>query len=99
MKKAEFLDSSFKKSQDIVYRKIAGESILIPIRKNVADMENIYTLNEVASRIWELIDGRKTAGDIKKIIISEFEIAEGQAQQDILDFLRQLEEIEGIKEA
>ena len=47
------LMKSFVKDPNIVSRKIAGEVILVPIRKNVGDLESIYTLNEVAARIWE----------------------------------------------
>ncbi len=42
----------------IVSRSIAGEVILVPIKKNVGDLESIYTLNDTGARIWELIDSQ-----------------------------------------
>jgi hypothetical protein len=54
----------YKHDPNIVARMIGGEMILVPIRKNVGDMENIYTLNETAARIWELVDGQHSLEEI-----------------------------------
>ena len=93
------LEKCYQKSPDIVFRKIADEFILVPIRNNVGDLENIYTLNEVGSRIWELIDGRRSVQNIKEIIVDEFDIDEQTASQDIKEFLERLEKAWQIKEA
>ena len=37
---------------------IAGETIVVPIRGQVGDLESIYNLNEVGSVIWEMTDGQ-----------------------------------------
>ncbi len=90
------LTKSFVKDPNIVSRKIAGEVILVPIRKNVGDLESIYTLNEVAARIWELIDGKKKVKDIKKAIVEEYQIGEEEAEKDLLELLSQLRELKAI---
>ncbi|TKJ44839.1 PqqD family protein [Candidatus Aerophobetes bacterium Ae_b3b] len=91
-----YLTKSFVKDPNIVSRKIAGEVILVPIRNNVGDLKNIYTLNGVATRIWELIDGKRQPEDIKKVILEEYEIEEEEAEKDLLEFLSQLKEIKAI---
>jgi len=93
-----FLDKVYKKSDSIVFRKIADEFILVPIRQNVGDLESISTLNEVAARIWELIDGNMKVSEIKDKIIEEFEVTPQQAEKDLIDYLQQLEGIEAIIE-
>ncbi len=90
------LTKSFVKDPNIVSRKIAGEVILVPIRKSVGDLESIYTLNEVAARIWELIDGKKKVKDIKKAIVEEYQIGEEEAEKDLLELLSQLRELKAI---
>ncbi len=92
-----FLDKVYKKSDSIVSRKIADEFILVPIRQNVGDLESISTLNEVAARIWELIDGKKKVREIKDKIIEEFEVTPQEAEKDLLEYLKQLKKIEAIK--
>ncbi|MFQ6082425.1 MAG: PqqD family protein [Candidatus Aminicenantia bacterium] len=93
-----FLEKVYKKSDSIVFRKIAGEFILVPIRQNIGDLESIYTLSEVAARIWELIDGKMKVREIKERIIGEFEVTPEEAEKDIAEYLQQLEEIKAIIE-
>lgn len=90
------LNSVYKKSPDFVFRKIADECILVPIRDNIGDLNNIYTLNEVAARIWDLIDGRRRIKDIKDRIVEEFEVTSKEAEKDLMDLLQKLEKIKGI---
>ena len=87
----------YKKSDSIVSRKIADEFILVPIRQNVGDLESISTLNEVAARIWELIDGKMKVREIKDKIVEEFEVTPQQAEKDLAEYIKQLEKIEAIK--
>ncbi len=91
------LDRIYKKSDSIVSRKIADEFILVPIRQNVGDLESISTLNEVAARIWELIDGKMKVREIKDKIVEEFEVTPQQAEKDLAEYIKQLEKIEAIK--
>jgi len=94
----DFLDKVYKKSDSIVFRKIADEFILVPIRQNVGDLESICTLNDVAARIWELIDGKRKVREIKDKIVEEFEVAPEEAEKDLMEYLQQLEGIEAIIE-
>jgi len=90
-------ERSYQKDPNIVSRKIADEVILVPIRRKLADVNAIYLLrDEVSSRIWELIDGKRSAGKIKEIICKEFKVAPKQAEDDLSEFLNQLERIGGI---
>mgnify|MGYP001101787453 CR=1 FL=1 len=94
----EFLDKVYKKKDSIVSRKIADEFILVPISQNVADLQNIYSLNEVAARIWELIDGKMRVKKIRDKIVEEFEVTSEEAEKDLLEYLQQLEKIKAIGE-
>lgn len=95
----DFLEKRFSKDPTFVYRRIADECILVPIRHQVADLNYIYVLNPVADRIWELIDGARRAQDIRDQIVSEFEASPQEVGQDLEEFLAQLAEIGGIREA
>ena len=81
----------------MVSREIAGEAILVPIRQNVGDLESIYTLNETAARAWELMDGQNTLGDIRDVIVAEFEVEEEQAEEDLIELMSDLESIDAIE--
>jgi hypothetical protein len=89
----------YTKDPNIVNRKIAGEIVLVPIRHNVGDLACIYNLNEVGSRIWELIDGRSTIGQIREKIVEEYEVTPEEAEADLKKFLNQLEQVGAVSSA
>lgn len=92
------LDKRYKKSDNVVFRNIADEMILVPIRNKTGDLQNIYTLNEVAARIWELLDGEKTTLQIRDAVVGEFEVGAEEAERDLKGFLETLESVEAIEE-
>jgi len=82
----------------MVFRKIADEVILVPIRNKVGDLQSIYTLNEVGARIWELIDGRRELAKIKEILLEEFSVDVPRVEEDLKAFVQKLERIEAVEE-
>jgi hypothetical protein len=97
METNDYLESRFTKDPSIVFRKVADEFILVPIKQKASDVESIYTMNDVASRIWELINGKRSLKDIKTIIIKEFEVSPEEAEKDLVDFSKQLEKIGALR--
>ena len=94
----DYSNKRFTKSDSIVSRAIACEVILVPIRKTAAEVNGVYTLNEVAARIWELLDGERTVAEIRSCILEEFEVAADEAERDLVEFLMQLQEVEAVEE-
>ena len=82
----------YVKKTDCVTRQIAGETIIVPVRAQVGDLESIYLLNGVGTRIWELIDGRRGVAEIGGEISKEYEVSPEEASRDMADFLTCLEE-------
>jgi hypothetical protein len=75
----------------VVTRRIANETIIVPMRANVADLDSVYTLNEVGSFIWELLDGGRSAQSIAEMVAAEFDVAIEQAVRDVDELLTALE--------
>jgi hypothetical protein len=90
---SERLEEVYQKDPSIVSRNVAGEIILVPIRQKVGDLGNIFTLNETAARIWELIDGEITLGQICGYLLDEFEVDALKAQNDLFELVGKLESI------
>ncbi|MGV3621893.1 MAG: PqqD family protein [Archangium sp.] len=44
-------------------------------------------VSEVAERIVELIDGRRSVGDIVTVLVEEFDVTPDVAQRDTMDFI------------
>ena len=74
-----------------VTRQIAGETLVIPIAGQVGDLDAIYTLNEVAASVWELIDGPTPVSQIVESLGREYDVTPEQARADVLELLAALE--------
>jgi len=84
------LDFIFQKNSQMVTRRIAGEMVLVPLRKNVGDLDNIYTLNETGAVVWNLLDGKRSLRGIVEELVREFEIEETEASRDVVELIAQL---------
>ena len=81
----------------IVSRKIADECILVPIRQKAEELDSIYTLNDVAARIWELVDGERSVEEMRDLIVEDFEVEAEEAETDLVEFLQQLETVGAVR--
>jgi hypothetical protein len=82
---------SYVRSDSVVARVIAGETLIIPVRKGVGDLASIYSLNQVASAIWKAIAGPRTTNEIAKSIETEFAGSREQIERDIEVFLKEMQ--------
>ena len=81
----------------MVSRTIEDETILMPLYKTSDEINCIYTLNDVAARIWELIDGKRNLAQIKKKLSEEFEATEKEMDKELNKFLEDLHKVKAIK--
>lgn len=83
----EDLKSIVTRSSSIVGRKAGNEYVLIPVSNNIADMDNVFTLNETGAFLWELIDGKKNVEDLINAMIEEYDVDNETAKADVFVFL------------
>ncbi len=80
------------RSQGVVSRIIGGETILVPTRSSARELDNIFTLNEVASAAWDLIDGSRSISDISEAIASEYDVSPAQSLTDTRELIAMFQE-------
>jgi Coenzyme PQQ synthesis protein D (PqqD) len=80
----------YQRNAEFVFRSIAGESVLVPIRQRLGDLESIYTLNEVATCIWERLAAPVSIDEIVGVIEEQFEGTRDAIRQDAEEFLQTL---------
>ena len=83
-------EAHYSRDPSIVSREIAGETILVPIRQNVGELESIYKLNETAARVWAPLDGRRSVREVREAMVDEFAVSAEEAEQDVIELLAQL---------
>ncbi len=91
------MDVTYSKNPDIIFRKIADEFILVPIRQKAVDLKCVYTLNQAAAFLWELIDSKQGVSQITDKFAAEFEVDPCQAQADVLEMFSQMESLSLIQ--
>jgi len=74
-------------ASNLPWRELDGEVFAITPDDGV-----LHTLNETASFIWGLIDGKRSLGEIETQVLDEFEVTSEQLRDDLTAFLTLLEE-------
>ena len=80
----------YKQCANIVTRKVAGEVLLVPVKGNLADMQQLFTLNETGELVWECLREGTTAEIIVQRITETFDVATATAQADVKELLDRL---------
>ena len=85
------LSRCFTKRDDCITREIAGETLIVPVRSRANELDSVFTLNELGTKIWTLIDGRVTVGQVIDAVCREYNVSPDEAQKDALGFFVDLE--------
>ncbi|HXH40694.1 MAG TPA: PqqD family protein [Thermoanaerobaculia bacterium] len=81
---------------EFALRQVGGESILVPIRNHVGDLDSVYVFTEVAARIWTLLDGGRDVDSIVEVICGEYDADSAAVRADLCELLGSLEAAELI---
>jgi hypothetical protein len=76
-------EDRFRHSEEVASRKIADEVLLVPIRTSANQKLGVYTLNETAAWLWEMMDGSVTCAQLVDAMTERFEVEPGQAEKDV----------------
>ena len=81
------------RSQSVVARVIAGETLIVPVRANVGDLASIYSLNGTGTLIWKLLEHARTLGELAAAVASEYQVEASQAERDVNIFLEEMRSV------
>lgn len=87
------IQTFFNIKSKFVAREVGNELILVPLSGNVAQMSELFTLNETAKFIWENISVETTVEDIENLMTDTFDIDAETARKDIENFLLRMENL------
>jgi hypothetical protein len=85
------VDTKFVRNTAVVSRKIADETLIVPIRGGVGDLDSIFSLNPLGSDLWALLESGTTPATLADWVVERYEVTPEQALADIRDFLNDLE--------
>jgi len=85
------MERIFHHNKGLVSRKVGDEMVIVPLRDNVADMDCVYTLNEVGAFIWETLDGVKPLREIIAEVMNTYDVDEPTAIIDVTEILEKMD--------
>ena len=91
-------ETQYGRNSDFIYRKIVEEYVLVPLHQNVADMECVYTLNEVGAFIWEKLAQPASKADLQKTMLEAYDAEPEVLVADLEQFLDEMTAIGALKE-
>lgn len=81
-----------KVNEGFLLKKVADSFVIVPTGANIVDFSAMITINETGALLWnKLVDGA-TEDELVETIISEYEIDEETARQDVVEFVNALSE-------
>jgi len=85
------IQSLYKLKSNFVAREVGDELIIVPLSANVAQMNELFTLNETAKVLWDHLDEHSTFESLLRVITDNFDIDTTTASKDIDLFLNKLD--------
>ena len=90
---------SFKRRESVVRRDVAGETFLVPIHGHLADLQELFVLNEVGAWLWDRLEEKRCLEDLVVGVRAEFAVDGEQALRDTDSFVQQLVEAGLVEES
>lgn len=85
----DWLNKVPKKNENIAWRIIDGEIVLIPLEES-SSVKKINVFNETATRIWELIEGHNSIAGIIKKLVNDYDVDYTEAELRVKEFVDNL---------
>jgi Coenzyme PQQ synthesis protein D (PqqD) len=73
-------------SPDVISQEVSGETVLLDLNS-----ENYFGLDEVGTRIWQLIESSGKLQDIYDTLLAEYEVEADQLLEDMEQLLGDIE--------
>ena len=86
----------FKHRGEFALRQVGTESILVPIRNHVGDLDSVYVLTSVAARMWSFFDGTNDVDFIVERICTEYDVEASVVRADLEELVASLQTAELI---
>lgn len=83
----------FSRSQAVVARVVAGETLVVPVRAQVGDLGSIYKFNGTGTLIWKLLETPKTVAEMSAVVAQEYRVDSAQAACDVTRFLSEMSSV------
>ena len=82
------LNQNITLSPEVISQEVSGETVLLDL-----DSENYFGLDEVGTRIWQLIKETNDLAAIYQTLLTEYDVSEERLQQDLDTLLGEISQL------
>jgi hypothetical protein len=86
-------DEVLVRSQAVVARVVAGETLIVPVRAKVGDLASIYSFNGTGTLIWKLLESPRTVAQLATAVAQAYEVEPARAEQDVMNFVGEMKSV------
>ncbi len=83
-------DEILVRSESVVARVVAGETLIVPVRAKVGDLASIYSFNGTGTLIWKLLASPKSVAELAMTVAHEYDVDPVQAESDVTNFVNEM---------
>ncbi len=83
----------FRQRGESVTRKLGEESVIVPVRGDIADLASVFVLNETASVLWSKLSASVNEESLVQALLDQYELTAEQASADVSAFLATLSNV------
>jgi len=81
------------RSESVVARIVAGETLIVPVRSKVGDLASIYSFNHTGTLIWKLLASPRTMSELVSAVAREYDVDFSVAESDVVAFVNELKKV------
>ena len=81
-----------------IMRKVAGTNVIIPVEDSVVDLDGVIAVNNTAAFLFGKLMEETTFDELVDSLISEYDVTEEEARQDVQAFISILKEQKMLEE-
>ena len=86
------LNQTITPSPDVISQEVSGETVLLDLQS-----ENYFGLDEVGTRIWQLIKETDDLRSIYNTLLDEYEVEEERLEKDLEALLGEISDLGLVK--
>lgn len=86
----EIAQGEFVRAGEFATRNVAGQTVVVPVRGLVGDLNSIFMLNETGSLMWSMLESPQRETELVAAVVDSFEVSPEDAETDVRDYLNRL---------
>ena len=98
MPEAVLSPTKYLRSSTVVSREIAGETLVVPVRGGVGDLDAIFSFNTLGSDLWNLLQAGTSVEEMAEWVEQRYEVTFQQALADIQAFIDELSRVRLVRQ-